>query len=145
MSALLMLLQGSLAPQHTETYLQLMTEYIKMVPHPLLAAGGGTTTWLLLQEVLFSLGPAMYWSHRRTLLVIRTIELQTAWLDTICLVGTACLSSTLHTQHISEAYTVTFSCSTFRHASCVMATNTVLSVFACEPLQTRGVSPSLDS
>lgn len=95
-SAAVMLLQGSLAPQHTEIYLQLKTEYLKMMPHPLLAAVAGnasTRTWLILQEVLFSLGPEMYWSRRRTLLVVRTMELQTAWLDSICLVSLACLVS----------------------------------------------------
>lgn len=88
-----MLLQGSLAPQHTEVYLQLKTEYLKMVLDQQLAAmvaGPSTRTWLILQEVLFSLGPEMYWSHRRTLLVIRTMELQTAWLDSICLVSLTC-------------------------------------------------------
>ena len=92
-SAAVMLLQGSLAPQHTEIYLQLQTEYLKMVPDPLLAAmvaNASKRTWLILQEVLSSLGPEMYWSRRRTLLVIRTMELQAAWLDSICLVCLAC-------------------------------------------------------
>ena len=105
MSAVVLLLQGSLAPQHTEIYLQLTTEYLKMVPHPLLAAmvtSASTRTWLILQEVLLSLGPEMYWSQRRTLLVIRTMEMQTAWLNTMCLVSLACLvyNCSLHAELI---------------------------------------------
>ena len=84
------IVQGSLAPQNAEIYLQLKTEYLKMVPHPLLAAVAASVSrrvWLIMQEVLFALGPQVYWSQRRTLLVIRTIETQTAWLDSICLVS----------------------------------------------------------
>lgn len=66
-----------------------------MVPDPNLAAllARSARTWLVMRDVLFSLGPEAYWSQRRLLLVIRTMELQTAWLDSISLVSSACLSS----------------------------------------------------
>lgn len=83
-------MQGSLAPQNTEVYLQLKTEYLKMVLHPLFTtvlASQSTNLWFVLQNLLFSLGPEVYWTQRRTRLVIRMMELQTAWIDSICLVS----------------------------------------------------------
>ena len=91
---LLLWFQGSLAPRNTEIYLQLKAQYIRLVPEPMLAALVASKSgqiWQAMREVLSSLGPEMYWSQRRLLLVIRTMELQTAWLDSICRVGSAWL------------------------------------------------------
>lgn len=76
-------------------FLQLKAEYLRMVAEPNLAAliARSARTWVVMRDVLFSLGPEAYWSQRRLLLVIRTMELQTAWLDSICLVSSASLSA----------------------------------------------------
>lgn len=70
--------------QNMEDYLQLLTVYIKSVPDPQVALQMLTDSaqhWVLLQHELLSLGPVALWTQRRTLLMVKLLQLQTAWLN----------------------------------------------------------------
>ena len=67
-----------------DDYLQLLTVYIESIPDPQVASQMLTDSaqhWVLLQHGVLSLGPVGFWTQRRTLLMVKLLQLQTAWLN----------------------------------------------------------------